>query len=266
MELVDTHCHIHSADYGLDADEVIRAAAAEGVTRLICVGTDLEDSRRAVEFASNRDNCWSSVGIHPHEADRIIQKAHGREQLKNFGKELGGGSKIVAVGECGLDYYYNHSSKRAQAEVLRWQLEFALEHNLPLIFHIREAYADFWSIFDEYYNRKRRVQGVVHSFSATRKDLDEILARDLYVGLNGIMTFIKQSKQPEQIEAAKMVPLRKLLLETDAPYLTPVPYRGKICEPKHARVTAEFLADLRGESLERLATATTANAKQLFGL
>jgi TatD DNase family protein len=128
---------------------------------------------------------------------------------------------------------------------------------LPLIFHIRDAFEDFWPIFDEY----KGVRGVVHSFSATRTELGQILQRRLYVGLNGIMTF---TKSQEQLEAAKSVPLESLLLETDAPFLTPVPDRGTVCEPKHVRITAEFLARLRGEEPGVVARASTGNAKKLF--
>lgn len=255
MQLTDTHCHIHSEDYGLDADEVIRAAAKTGVARLLCVGTDLADSKRAVEFVQNRQNCWATIGLHPHEAAKYATDEKAKKAFAALAKR----PKVVAVGEAGLDYYYNHSPKADQQKILRFQLELALEHDLPLIFHIREAFDDFWPIFDEY----QGIRGVAHSFSAGTRDLEEILKRDLYVGLNGIMTF---TKDKQQLEAAKSVPLQKLLLETDAPYLTPVPYRGTICKPEHVRVTAEFLADLRNERFEDLADATTRNAAQLFRL
>ncbi|MEK7153281.1 MAG: TatD family hydrolase, partial [Patescibacteria group bacterium] len=167
--------------------------------------------------------------------------------------------KVVAIGECGLDYHYNHSLPADQEIVLRFQIELALEHGLALVFHVRDAFDDFWNIFDEY----KGIQGVIHSFSAGRQELEKILDRGLYVGLNGIMTFTKVN---EQLEAAKAVPLAKLLLETDAPFLTPAPRRGTICEPKHARVTAEFLSQLRGEPIEEIAARTTENAQTVFGL
>jgi len=255
MRLTDTHCHIHSSDYGLDPDGVILSAVQAGVDRLLCVGTDLEDSQRAVEFVSSRENCWATIGLHPHEGVRYVSEKSARRTFT----ELASKPKIVAIGETGLDYHYNHSSKADQQKILRFQLELALEHDLPLIFHVREAFDDFWPIFDDY----RHVRGVVHSFSAAPRELDAVMSRGLYVGLNGIMTF---TKQPEQIEAAKLIPLQKLLLETDAPYLTPNPYRGKICESKYVQVIASFLAGLRGERLEDLAAATTSNAKALFRL
>lgn len=274
MQLVDTHCHIHEA-HPLGADlrtetrqryekaakaaksydpaEVIQAAKADGVTRMICVGTTLADSKVATKFAAAHPKaCWASIGIHPHEA-----KDHLKAADQTAFAALAANPKVVAVGECGLDYYYGHSPKKEQELLLRFQIELALEHDLPMIFHVRDAFDDFWPIFDSY----KGIRGVIHSFSATRKELDEILARNLYVGLNGIMTF---TKIEAQLDAAKAVPSEHLLLETDAPFLTPYPHRGTICEPKHIRVICEFLADLRGESAQHIASVTTSNAKKLF--
>ena len=174
-------------------------------------------------------------------------------------KQASATRKLVAIGETGLDYHYMHSSKEDQEKLFRFQLSLAQEHDLPLIFHVREAFDDFFKILDDH----KGVRGVVHSFSAGKKELDEILARDLCIGVNGIVTFTKFA---EQLEAVRAIPLDKLLLETDAPFLTPVPFRGTICQPKYVRVTAEFLADLRGESLDQLAHATTQNARALFNL
>lgn len=267
----DTHCHIQQAQYGLqgddgvrtkwleagksDPDDLLDAAHQAGVQRLICVGTGVRDSQLAVQFVSDRQNTWASIGIHPHEADsHLVDK----KMLEEF-EQLVSKPKVVAIGECGLDYFYGNSSKQAQATILRFQIELALTARLPLIFHVREAFADFWKIFDSYTG----LRGVVHSFTAGPEELEQALVRGLYIGLNGIMTF---TKEPRQLEAAKRVPLASLLLETDAPFLTPAPFRGTICEPKHVRVTAEFLSKLRGEPLEAVAESTTQNAQTLFGL
>lgn len=271
MELIDTHCHIHAAQNeasgddptrtlwlkmgNADPDAMIRTAAEQGVTNLICVGTDLGDSRLAVEFVKRRDNCRASVGVHPHEAGRYARD----EQAKKEFSALVTMPKVVAVGECGLDYYYKHSTKEDQQEILRFQLRLALEHDLPLVFHVREAFEDFWRVLDEF----KPVRGVIHSFTDTEEVLAEALRRGFYIGLNGIMTFTKHAAQ---LEMAKKVPIERLMLETDAPYLTPKPYRGTVCEPKHMRMTSEFLANLRGENLEELAAATTCNAKEFFGI
>lgn len=267
MSLVDTHCHIHEVlgdddvaqkwhKAGVtDVDNLVKAAVDAGVTQLVCVGCSAEDSALAVDFVQTRAACWASTGIHPHEAKRYIGDVATLEKFAALARQ----PKVVAVGECGLDYFYNHSPKEAQEAILRFQLELAQKHDLPLIFHVREAFDDFWPIFDEYPG----LRGVIHSFTANGQVLDEILRRDLYVGLNGIMTF---TKDQAQLAAAKVVPLDKLVVETDAPFLTPVPHRGKICKPKHVRDTTQFLATLRSEPFDQFASATTRNARKLFGL
>lgn len=269
MELVDTHCHIQSA--GLETgerqtrelwkkgahapDEMIAAAAAHGVTRLVCVGCDLEDSELAVSFVQSRENCWASIGIHPHEAQHYTADP---TKLKTFAA-LAVQPKVVAVGECGFDFYYNHSPKADQATVLRFQIELALEHDLPMIFHVREAFDDFWPIFDSYSG----IRGVLHSFTDSTDNLDIALARGLYIGVNGIATFAKDSAQHDMY---RRIPLEKLLLETDAPFLTPKPYRGSINEPKLVGTIADYLAQFREEDRRVLADTTTANALTLFGI
>lgn len=253
MNLIDTHAHIQFADYSLDPEEVLTAAMADGVTKVLCVGCTLEDSRLAIEFAANHSNVWATIGLHPHEG---IMYATDEKALEEF-RGLVTKPKVVAIGETGLDYYYNNSPKEDQKKLLRFQLNLAQEHDLPLIFHVREAFEDFFAILNEF----EEVRGVVHSFTGTLDEMNEIVRRGLYIGLNGIMTF---TKQQQQLDMAKALPLSKLLLETDAPFLTPVPFRGTICQPKHVGVTAEFLAQLRSESLEELAAATTKNAEQLF--
>lgn len=268
MEFVDTHCHIHEAANGVAGDQFVRdkwaqagvvspqplieAAVKAGVARLICVGCTLQDSRLAVELAAEQQNCWASIGIHPHEA-----KDHTGPSRQAEFAALVTAPKVVAIGECGLDYYYNHSKKADQIKILEFQLDLAKKHNLPLIFHVREAFDNFWPIFDNF----KGLRGVMHSFSSNSQDLEKILSQGLYVGLNGIMTF---TKNRDQLEAAKAVPLDRLLLETDAPFLTPSPHRGTICKPEHIVRTAEFLADIRGETLLVLANQTTQNACNLF--
>jgi len=269
--LTDTHCHIHEAWRAVngsdttaklwnkagrpDPDDIIARAHEAGVQRMICVGTTLPDSRMAIEFAKNHSGLSASIGIHPHEAKTYVNNFDAQKIFTSLAAQ----PSVVAVGECGLDYFYNHSPKQEQEKILRFQIELALERDLPMIFHVREAFDDFWRIFDDY----RGIRGVIHSFSAGEKELAQIVERGLYVGQNGIMTF---TKNEAQLRAAKAVPRNRLLLETDAPFLTPAPYRGTICEPKHVRVTAEFLAGLRDESFEDLAAATTQNARNLFGI
>jgi TatD DNase family protein len=274
MELVDTHCHIQSAglkegervtrelwakEPDLTGDAMVKTAAEADVTRLVCVGCDLEDSKLALEFAKRHENCWASIGIHPHEAQHYPQHSESAEDNIIDFAALAQQPKVIAVGECGLDYYYEHSPKEDQVRMLEFQIELALAADLPMIFHVREAFDDFWPVFDEY----EGIRGVVHSFTDSAENLAKALERGLYVGVNGIATF---AKNPAQVEVYKSVPLNRLLLETDAPFLTPAPYRGTINEPKRLGAVADFLAELRGEDRERLAEATTANARQLFGI
>jgi TatD DNase family protein len=255
MNFVDTHCHIHFENFGLDSEETYKNALEDGVTRLICVGTTLADSHNAAEFAAKHDGVWATAGVHPHEAEDFLNDPSHKLKLTS----LLAMPKIVGAGELGLDYYKNYSPQDVQQQALRNQIEIALPTGLPFIFHVRDAWADFWQIFDEY----KGLKGVVHSFSSGIKQLEAALKRDLYIGLNGIMTF---TKDQAQLEAARRVPLERLVLESDAPFLTPAPFRGQICQPKHVAATAEFLADLRGESITDLSKSTTDNAVRLFGL
>lgn len=269
MELVDTHCHIQSVGQargeritrelwaktkGLTADKVVADAAAVGVTRLVCVGCDLDDSRLAVDFVQERVNCWASVGIHPHEA----QHYQGGRKIPQFAA-LATRPKVVAIGECGLDYYYKHSPKTDQLKILEFQIELALAADLPLIFHVREAFDDFWPVFDAYSG----LRGVLHSYTDSAANLAKAMGRGLYVGVNGIATF---TKNRDQLDVYRSIPSDKLVLETDAPFLAPHPHRGHTNEPKHVVEVVDFLARLRGQQPEDLAAATTSNARKLFGI
>ncbi len=272
-ELIDTHCHIQSialethdqAEHStrelwakadaLTPDGVVQAAIDSGVTKMICVGCDMPDSRLAVDFVQNRPACWASIGIHPHEADSYVNQV---DKLADFSNLLSG-SKIVAIGECGLDYFYNHSDKLAQQTILKFQIELALKHDLPMIFHVRDAFDDFWQIYDSY----QAVRGVVHSYTDNLANLQKALDRKLLIGVNGIVTF---AKDLGQLDVYRSVPLDSLVLETDSPFLTPTPYRGTINEPKRVVNIADFVADLRGEDLEKLSAVTTSNARNLFGI
>lgn len=268
MELFDTHCHTHEMVRKLTPvydkwhgdgaertpESVIAAANEAGVNRMLCIGTTLEDSELAVEFVNKREGQWASIGIHPHEADK-----HQSDEAKQKFAALATADKVVAVGECGLDYFYTHSPKEAQIELLKFQIELALEHDLPLSFHVREAFDDFWPIFESYHGAG--IRGVLHSYTDNLQNMERAAKHGLHFGVNGIATFTRDEKQ---LEMYRSIPLELLLLETDAPFLTPAPFRGTICESKHVRVTAEFLAELRGQRLEDLAAATTVNARALF--
>lgn len=255
MELVDTHCHIHFNSYKIPVREVVTSARRAGVGKMICVGCSLGDSQKAVELAAKYKNVWASVGAHPHDGKDYLNDPKAKEKLNDLLAQ----PKVVACGEIGLDYYHEHTKRADQKKILRQQIEVAMDYELPFIFHVRDAFDDFFEIVDEY----KISNGVVHSFSATKTELKGVLKRGFYVSLNGIMTFTNNA---DQLEAAKMVPKNRLLLETDAPFLTPKPHRGKICEPKHVKDIARFLAELRDEPLEELAKYTSANARKLFNI
>lgn len=255
MEFVDTHCHLQFDKLAENLDQVIKDARVAGVTRFICVGTNVNDSQKAVDIATKHENIWATVGVHPHDGKNFFEQKNSVVQLQDLLTK----PRVVAVGEIGLDFYKNYSPKADQEKLLRLQIEIGISTGLPFVFHVREAFSDFWRIFDAYSN----LHGVIHSFSATPKELDQALSRGLYVALNGIMTF---TSDQAQLAAAKQVPKNRLLLETDAPFLTPKVHRGKTCEPKYVRDIAQFLAELRGEPIEEMASYTTKNATQLFNL
>lgn len=283
--LIDTHCHIHEADYPLDVSEVMARAHEAGVRQMICVGTSERSSRAAVAFAASHSDVFATVGVHPHdtkdgwgEIEELLRRSPARhpsspgltgapapsqpravDVLTQEGTVGSGGErgKIVAIGEIGLDYFYSHSPRETQITALEAQLQLAQDYNLPVIFHVREAFDDFWPIFDNF----RGLRGELHSFTDTQVNLDEGFKRGLYVGVNGISTFTKDAAQQRLFAT---IPLDRMLLETDAPFLTPVPLRGKINEPAFVRNVAQYHAKLRGLPLEEIANATSQNAHTLF--
>jgi TatD DNase family protein len=245
--LIDTHCHIHDSAYPLDAEHVLQRAHEAGVAKMICVGTDQKSTKEAAEFAMGRSDVFYSIGVHPHETK------DGWEEIAKYA------DGAVAVGEIGLDYFYTHSPKEVQIRGLEWQIDLALTHDLPIIFHVREAFEDFWPIFDNFHG----IRGVVHSFTDTVQHRDEALKRGLFIGVNGISTFTKDKDQQEMFAT---IPLNRLLLETDAPFLTPTPFRGKVNEPAFVRHITEHQARIRDLPYEQIAAITTANAESLFAI
>ncbi len=247
MELIDTHCHIHSSDYKLNPNEAYKRAINGGIVKMICVGTSVEDSRLAVNFASQHDNVFASVGVHPHEAK------HGIEGVQELINE----NKVVAIGEIGLDYFYSHSEHAKQIAIFEQQIQLASDNNLPVIFHVREAFDDFWPVLDNFSG----VRGVLHSFTDSTANLEKALGRGLYIGVNGISTFTKEVNQQTMFAH---VPLDSLLLETDSPYLTPRSRRGNVNEPVFVREVAEYISTAQSTPVDELATRTTRNATNLF--
>lgn len=249
--LIDTHCHIHEADYPLAPVDVLLRAHAAGVDQMLCVGTSEQSSVDAISFAAEHDEAFAVIGVHPHES---------KNGWSRIGELLSDGNpKIVGIGEIGLDYFYGYSPRETQIAALEQQIEWALKYDLPISFHVREAFDDFWPVFDNFHG----IRGVLHSFTDSATNLEAGLRRGLYIGVNGISTFTRDEAQKLTFAS---IPLDRLLFETDAPFLTPVPFRGKINEPAFVRNVAEFWAGVKEVNFDEIAAASTANARKLFKL
>jgi len=251
--LIDTHCHVHESDYPIDGETVIRNATDAGVMQMICIGSSETSSREAVEFASKHDEAFASVGVHPHYAKDGIGKIEDYINQKD----------VVAIGEIGLDYYYTNSPREDQIKILKQQIELAIKYDLPIIFHVREAYDDFWSVIDEF--KSANIRGVLHCFTDTIENANQAINRGLYIGVNGISTFTKEDSQKVMFAS---LPLNKILLETDAPFLTPNPLRGKVKvnEPAFIKEIAQHVSSILNIPFDEVAKTTTANARSLFNL
>lgn len=250
--MIDTHCHLEMKPFDDDREDVIKRAK-ENLEAVITIGSDFEGSKGAVALAEKYDFIYASVGIHPHDAKDFNDNIF--DQIKAWAKN----PKVVAIGETGLDYHYDHSPRAVQKEVFIKQLRYAVESGIPAIIHSREAKKDTLSILEE----SRISKGVLHCFSGDIETAERAMAMGLYISFAGTVTF-KKALQIQQI--AKVIPDEYLLVETDAPYLAPEPFRGKRNEPAFVKHTAEFIANLRGISTEDIDRITTLNAKRLFGI
>ena len=252
MLVIDTHCHIHDSEFFLENREEAYEVSREAGVSMVCVGTNVQSSHEAVEFCRTREASYPVVGIHPHDAGD--NKSEDIRALVETNRD-----KIIGIGEIGLDYFYDHSPREVQMERLREQLQIASDYNLPVSFHVREAFEDFWPILDEFPG----ITGVMHSFTDTKENAEEAIKRGLYIGINGISTFTREAWQ-QQLYAG--LPLEKIVLETDAPFLTPKPFRGKMNLPAYVGRVAEHQAMLKNVSPTDVLRITTANAKSIFGI
>jgi len=262
MSIFDSHCHPHFPQYDKDRGEVIKRALDQGVF-MICVGTDLEMSKKAVELANKYDHIWATVGLHPNEIDLTYDTM--------MYHKLVGQRRVVAIGEIGLDYYRTPEAEKQerQKEVFKQFLDLAIQYDKPVVIHCRDAqkgseglaHRDAIEIIK---NLKLKIKnsplcGVAHSFTGTKEEAEMYINLDFYLGFNGIITFTRQYD-----EIIKYVPLDKILLETDAPYLAPEPYRGQRNEPMYVIEVAKKLAELKKKPLEKIIEQTTRNCKKLF--
>ncbi len=252
MRLVDTHAHLQHERFEADRSAVLERALAI-VDWVVVVGDTVDSSRRAVELAGDR--VYATVGIHPHNASDATSEALS-EIRAMIGQE-----GVVALGEIGLDYHYDLSPREQQREVFRRQLEMAVDCRVPVIVHCREAEADAVEIIEPLH--KDLVNGIMHCFGGDAGFAEQCLAWGFHISFAGNVTFPKANKLRE---AAEIVPLERLLVETDSPYLAPQPVRGQRCEPWHVEHTAAFLAGLRGIPVEELAARTSENARRVYGV
>lgn len=254
MYLVDSHCHLDFPDFAGELDEVVARARDAGVRTMVTICTKLREFERVRAIAEHYDDIWCSVGVHPHEADRE-EGASAAALVEHAAHDV-----VVAIGESGLDYYYQHSVPDSQRRSFREHIAAARETGLPLIVHTRDADDDTVSILrDEY--EKAPFTGVIHCFSTSRELAEKALEIGFYISLSGIVTF----RRAEELRAiVRDLPMDRLLVETDSPYLAPMPNRGKRNEPAFVRHIAEVVAREKAVSLESLADSTTENFFRLF--
>ncbi|WP_425059638.1 D-aminoacyl-tRNA deacylase [Sporomusa carbonis] len=252
--LFDSHAHIDDKRFDADREDVIKRAAEAGLIGILNAGACMESSARSVALAQRHDMVFAAVGIHPHDAKDAADGDY--DQLAAWHSQ----AKVVAIGEIGLDYYYDLSPREIQRQVFIRQIDVARQLNKPIIIHDRDAHGDVLAIVKK---EAKGLTGVFHCFSGSVEMAKEVIKLGFYVSFAGPVTYAKDGKLKE---VAASVPLERLLVETDCPYLTPQPYRGRRNEPAHVKYTAEEVARVRGLEFAALAEAATANTKELFGI
>ena len=255
--IIDTHCHLDMEQFDSDREEVIQRALANGVGFILNIGCDVASSYRSLELAERYDFIYASAGIHPHDVNNLTE-----EDYLHL-KELHEHPKVIAVGETGLDYFKNYSSPEDQRKHFRRQIEMAVQRGKPIIVHSRDAKEDIVSILSDYFPQNGKPSGIFHCFSGDQELAEKTLEMGFYISFAGPVTF----KNADALrEVAKNIPPDRLFAETDAPYLAPVPKRGKRNEPSNVRFTTEKLAEVRGVSLDDIQRAMTQNFHELFGI
>ena len=253
MEWFDSHCHVDEEAFDEDRDEALARMAEHGVTRYAVIGSDMETSRRAIRYAAGHEGAVAAGGIHPHEAKGFREGDLG--EIADWYRK----GKIRAVGEIGLDYYYDHSPRDVQREVCIRQMELAWELGAPVAFHIRDAHAEMLEIMKGM--KTRLTGGIIHCFSGSAEIAKEYLKLGYYISFAGPLTF---RKAPKLQEACRIVPKDRLLIETDSPYMAPEPLRGRRNEPANVRFVGLKMAEIRGETPEEVAAYTTENAMRVY--
>ncbi|MDF1497755.1 MAG: TatD family hydrolase [Patescibacteria group bacterium] len=258
--MIDTHAHIDFKEYNKDREEVIKRFFNNGGEKMINVGCDLQSSKRSYKLAKNNENIFASAGIHPHDADSV-----NKNSLKII-EEIAMHYKTIAIGEIGLDFFKGTTSREKQIEAFRLQIELADNHNMPVIIHCRDAHNDLIDILKEY--KTSNWKGVIHCFTASWEIAKEYINLGFYIGFTGIITYYKDefNNKPEIFKVINNIPLDRILIETDCPYLSPIPKRGKRNEPLYVKHVAEKIAHIKKISFEEVKNITSKNAKKLFGI
>lgn len=254
-KLIDSHAHLDGEQFDEDRDEIIAGLTASGVELVINPGANMESSRRVAEIVEKYPIVYGAVGVHPH--DTVDMQDDDIEELRILAK----GEKIVAIGEIGLDYYYDHSPRDIQKTRFREQIRLAKELDLPIIVHERDASQDVFDIISS--ESDGRLRGVIHCYSGSTEMAREYIKLGFYISFAGPVTF-KNAKKPKEVSSE--LPLDRLLIETDSPYMAPVPYRGKRNDPSYVRYIAETIADLKGIEYGEVVKKTNENTKRLFKL
>lgn len=255
MELFDTHAHLDFPRFDKDRDEVIKRAQNKGVKTIVNIGSNMTTSRNSVELSRRYENIYSAIGIHPHDADTFNLNAS-----KKLNK-LADNDKVVAIGEIGLDFHYDNSPREKQKQSFRAQLRLAKKLDLPVVIHTRDADKETLNILKD--EKAKDIGGIMHCFASDKKMAKEILDLGFYIAFGGLITF---KNLRDLREVVKEVPKDRLLIETDSPYLTPEPHRGKRNEPAYVKFVAEKIAEIKGISVEEVAKVTTENAKKAYNL
>jgi len=251
--LIDTHVHLNADQFKENVDEVIQRALNNDVLKMIVVGFDHKTNARAIELAEQYDFIYATVGFHPTEAKNIT------EEDKKILLPLLKHPKVVGIGECGLDFYWDKVHIDKQIDLFKWHIELSLEFKLPLIIHMRDASEATYNVLSEYKNLK----GIMHCYSGSAQMVPLFTDLGLHISIGGPVTF-KNGRVPKEV--AKIVPLERLLIETDSPYLSPHPYRGKTNEPMRVKLVAEEIAQLRELTYKKISEVTTKNAIELFNI
>lgn len=253
-QMIDSHAHLDDEKFNVDREEVIQKLQEKFVKYVINPSSDMESSKRVVELSKEYENIFAAVGVHPHEAEDFESK--DLEKLRELAKN----PKVVAIGEIGLDYFYDNSPREIQKEVFKKQLQLSVELKLPVIIHTREAMGDTFDILNEF---KGKVSGVMHCYTGSIEMAKRFMELGFYISIAGPVTFKNATNVKDM---AKQIPLDKLLIETDSPYLTPVPNRGKRNDPSNVLYVADMLANLKEISIDEIIENSRENTIKLFSL